>query len=159
MEYRHPGSPSVKKFKLDPSAKKVTLTIFSDATGVLYMEFLTKGSTVNSDRYCATLRSLKQRIRRIRPERNTFLLHHDSARPHCSAETQDAMTSLKFTAVPHPPYSPDLAPPDFWLFPKLKETLKGQHFSSDAEVEADVRKWISSQPETFFMDRMNKWTE
>ena len=38
------------------------------------------------------------------------------------------MTSLKFTVVPHPPYSPDLAPSDFWSFPNLKETLKGQHF-------------------------------
>jgi hypothetical protein len=52
-----------------------------------------------------------------------------------------------------------LAPPYFWLFPKLKETLKGQHFSSDAEVEAAVRKWFGSQPETFFMDGMNKWIE
>jgi histone-lysine N-methyltransferase SETMAR len=61
------------------------------------------------------------------------------------------MTSLKFTVVPHTPYSPDLAPSDFRLFPKLEETFKGQHFSSDAEVEVAVRKWISSQPETFFM--------
>jgi hypothetical protein len=38
-----------------------------------------------------------------------------------------------------------------------KETLKGQHFSLDAEVEAAVHKWISSQPENFFMDGMNKW--
>jgi histone-lysine N-methyltransferase SETMAR len=120
MEYHHPGSPSVKKFKTVPSAKK--LTIVCDARGVLYTEFLTKGSAVNSDRYCVTLRPLKQSIRRIRPERNTFLLHHDNARPHCSAQTQDAMTSLKFTVVPYPPYSPDLAPSDFWLFPKLKKT-------------------------------------
>jgi len=132
MEYRHPGSPSVKKFKTLPSAKNFMLTIFWVARGVLYPEFLTKGSTVNSDRYCATLRSLKQRIRRIRPERNTFLLQHDNARPHCSAQTQDAMTSLKFTVVSHPSYSPDLASSNFWLFPKLKDTLKGQHFSSDA---------------------------
>jgi len=100
-------------------------TIFWDASGVLYMEFLTKGSTVSSDRYCANLRSLKQHIRRIRPERNTFLSHHDNTRPHCSAQTHDAMTSLKFTVAPNPPFSPDLAPSDFWLVPKLKETLKG----------------------------------
>jgi hypothetical protein len=67
------------------------------------------------------------------------------------------MTSLKFTVVPHRPYGPDLAPSDFWLFPKLMETLKGQHFSSDAEVEAAVRKWISSLPQTFFMDGTKKW--
>jgi len=69
------------------------------------------------------------------------------------------MTSLKFTIVPHPPYSQDLAPSDFWLFPKLKETLKGQHFSLDAEVEAAVCKWISSQPETFFINGMKQWIE
>jgi len=133
------------------------LTIFWDARGVLYVEFLTKGSKVNSDRYCANLQSLKQHICRIRPERNTFLLHHDNARPHCSAQTQDAMTSLKFTVVPHTPYNPDLALSDIWLFPKLKNTLKCQHFSLDAEVEAAVCKWISRQPETFFIDGMNKW--
>jgi len=69
------------------------------------------------------------------------------------------MTSPKFTVVPHSTYSPDLAPSDFWLFPKLKETLKGQHFSSDAEVEAAVCKWINGQPETFFIDGMKKWIE
>jgi histone-lysine N-methyltransferase SETMAR len=61
--------------------------------------------------------------------------------------------------VPHPPYSPDLTPSHFWLIPKLKETLQGQHFSLDAEVEEAVRKWVSSQPETFFMDSMSKWIE
>jgi transposase len=50
------------------------------------------------------------------------------------------MKRLKFTVVPHPPYSPDFAPSEFWLFPKLKETLKGQHFLSDAKVEAAVGK-------------------
>jgi len=135
------------------------LTIFWDAMGVLCTEFLTKGSTVNSDSYCATLQSLKQCIRRIKLERNMFLLHHASARPHCNAQTQDDMISLKFTLVPHPPYSPDLAPSDFRLFPKLKETLKGQHFSLDAKAEADAHKWINSKPDTFFMDRMNKWIE
>jgi hypothetical protein len=39
------------------------------------------------------------------------------------------------------------------------ETLKGRHFSSDAEVEAAVRKWISSKPETFFINGMEKWIE
>jgi len=55
MEYRHPGCLSVNKFKTLPSAKKVMLTIFWDTWGVLHMEFLTTGSTVNSYRYCANL--------------------------------------------------------------------------------------------------------
>jgi hypothetical protein len=61
--------------------------------------------------------------------------------------------------VPHPSYSQGLEPSDFWLLPKLNETLKCQHLSSDAEVEAAVRKWISSQPETLFMDGTSEWIE
>jgi len=45
------------------------------------------------------------------------------------------------------------------LFPKLKETLKGQNFSSYAKIEAAVRKWSNTKPETFFMDGMNKCKE
>jgi hypothetical protein len=73
------------------------LSIFRDARGVLYTEFLTKESTVNPDRDCANLRSFKQRIHRIRLERKMFLLHHDNLRPHCSAQTQDTMTVQQWT--------------------------------------------------------------
>ncbi|GFT55523.1 putative DD41D transposase [Trichonephila clavipes] len=95
MEYRHPGFPSVKKSKILMSTTKVRLTIFWNASGVLNTEFLTEGVTVNSDRYCAALRSFKQHIRRIRPERNVFLFHHYNARPYCSAQMQNAMGRLK----------------------------------------------------------------
>jgi histone-lysine N-methyltransferase SETMAR len=124
IEYRHPSSPSLRNSKL-LHQQNVLLTIFWEARCVLYREFLTEGSTVNSDRHCATLRLLKQRIHRIRPERTTFLLHQGKARPHCSTQTEDAMTSLKFTLVPQPLYSSELASSDIWSFPKLKETLKG----------------------------------
>jgi histone-lysine N-methyltransferase SETMAR len=83
-----------------------------------------------------------------------FLLHHENKRPHDSAKTLDAITSLIPTVVPHPPYSPDLAPSGFWLFQQLKETLKGKNLSSSAKVEAAVRISISIQLENFFIDRV-----
>ncbi|XP_014484747.1 PREDICTED: uncharacterized protein LOC106749613 [Dinoponera quadriceps] len=45
------------------------------------------------------------------------------------------LTYLGWTVMPHPPYSPDLAPSDYHLFPKLKEHLCGQRFRSDNEVK------------------------
>ena len=48
--------------------------------------------------------------------------------------------------------SPDLAPSDFHLFPKLKEHLKGQHFSCDEEAKSAVKKWFQKQNTNFFKD-------
>jgi len=76
------------------------------------------------------------------------LLQHN-ARPHTSAATRDAIQRLDFSVLPHPPYSPDLAPSDFHLFPKLKEHLKGQRFSCDEEVKSVVRKWFHKQNTIF----------
>jgi len=69
-----------------------------------------------------------------------------------SAATRDAIQCLDFSVLPHPPYSSDLAPSDFHLFPKLKEHLKGQRFSCDEEVKSAVRKWFQKQNTNFFKD-------
>ena len=51
MEYRHKTSPSPRKFKVVASARKVLFTVFWDMEGVVHMEFLEQGQTVNSERY------------------------------------------------------------------------------------------------------------
>jgi hypothetical protein len=43
------------------------------------------------------------------------------------------------TTLYHSPYSPDLPPPDYFLFPKLKTKLKRLHFADDAEIQVAVR--------------------
>jgi len=117
MEYRHPTSPRVKKFKMEKSARKIMLTVFWDSKGIVHHEYVEKGSTINSISYCDTLSKLKARIRRVRPEYKRFLLHHDNARPHCSRQTNAKIERLQFETVLHPPYSPDLAPSNFFCFP------------------------------------------
>jgi transposase len=68
------------------------------------------------------------------------LLLHDSARPHTARATIDALETLKFEVLSHPPYSPDLAPSDFHFFSHLKRDLKGTHFTSDDEVKQAVTR-------------------
>ena len=65
-----------------------------------------------------------------------FLFLHDNAPAHRALATQKKLAYLGFQCLDHPPYSPDLVPSDYYLFPGLKKKLKVCHFSSDAEVIA-----------------------
>ena len=56
-----------------------------------------------------------------------------------------AIRDAGFEILDHPPYSPDLAPSDFHLFPKLKESLRGQRFQTDDDVMAAVNEWFQEQ--------------
>jgi len=64
-----------------------------------------------------------------------------------------------FEVLDHPPYSPDLAPSDVWLFGTLKKHLRGIHFTSDEEVQAATIKWFREQPEQFYSDGFQKLIE
>lgn len=102
----HPGSPSVKKFKTVASAWQVTLTNFGDVRSINYIEFMPKRITINSKRYCETLRALKERICRIRSEIRASSLPQENAKPHCSQGMIETVAGVKFTLVLHTSYSP-----------------------------------------------------
>lgn len=156
MEYRHFTSPQCRKFKRQLSAKKVLLTAFWDAKHVYLAEYLEGGTTVNSSRYIETLKHLRRRVCRVRNCTKPIILHHDNARPHTSRATAEALARLKFETIPHPPYSPDLAPCDFYLFPNLKRDLKGIHFTTDDEVKDAVKSWIKERPSEFLVNGMRQ---
>ena len=59
---------------------------------------------------------------------------HENARAHGALASQKKLAYLGFQCLDHPPYSSDLTPSDYHLFPGLKKQLKGRHFSSDEEV-------------------------
>jgi len=151
MEWRHVNSLSKKKLKALPSAGKVMCTVFWDRKGVILLDFHEPGQTINSDRYIAMLTKLKARISRVRPEKKiTFLLQHDKARPHTSLKTVEHIAILRWTVLPHPPYSPDLAPSDFHLFGPMKYGLRTQHFPSNDAVVRAVKQWATSAGADFY---------
>jgi hypothetical protein len=57
----------------------------------------------------------------------------------------------------HPPYSPDLAPCDFWLFPKLKNALRGQNFTDIPDIQPNVTTLLRGIPENDFEDGFRHW--
>ena len=62
----------------------------------------------------------------------------------------ETLHKLKWNVLTHPPYSPDLAPCDFYLFGRLKSDLQGMRFVDNDAVMQTVREWIRRQPQDFF---------
>ncbi|WP_189514017.1 transposase, partial [Streptomyces narbonensis] len=139
---------------------KVMLTVFFDSEGVVHHEFLPHGQTVNKEYYIEVMRRLREKIRRKRPaawEANSWMLHQDNAPAHSSLLVQQFFAKTSTTVMPHPPYSPDLAPADFFLFPKFKTALKGRRFESVESIKENSLKELFSIPKEAYQDCFQKW--
>jgi len=79
-----------------------------------------------------------------------LLFLHDNAPAYRTLTTQKKLAYLGFHFLDHTPYSPDLVPSDYHLFPGLKKQLKCRHFSSDAEVIVAAKTWLDGQFSDFF---------
>ena len=153
MEWGHTSSPKKPRKPLQTlSARKIMATVFWDRQGVLLIDFLERGATINSERYCQTLQNLRRAVQNKRRGKlsSKILLVHDNARPHTANRTQELLSSFDWEVFPHPPYSPDLAPSDFHLFPKLKTWLATQRFDKDEELQLRVTEWLRSRAAEFY---------
>ena len=79
-----------------------------------------------------------------------ILLQQDNARVHTCKIAMDAVERNVYELIPHPAYSPDLAPSDYFLFPNLKKDIHGCHFRSNEEVVAVVEEWVRDKDPGFF---------
>lgn len=161
MEWREVGQAPPTKVRTTVSAGKRMASVFWDRQGILLIKWLPEGRTVNSTYYCEVLRDLRTAIREKRRGKLTHgvLLQHDNARPHTSDETMAVIHELGFTVVPHPPYSPDLAPSDYALFAEMKKPLRGKRYETLQQLASAVSKWVSDTPADFFSSAIDKLHE
>jgi len=83
-------------------------------------------------------------------ERKWYRLHLDNARPHNSKDSERYIDRHFFHRLPHPPYSPDLAPSDFYLFGALKTSLTKCHGESREDLFENVRRLLAEiNPDEF----------
>lgn len=150
--------PTPVKAKTVPSAGKRMATVFWDKDGILLIDWLPAGQTINSSYYIEVLKNLREAIKSQRRGKLTrgVLLQHDNARPHCSRETTAAIQQLGFQVVPHPAHSPDLAPSDYWLFDKMKQPLRGKRYETLQALSSAVHLWVRSTPKDFFAEGLEK---
>ena len=113
----------------------------------MYMHWVPTGHTVNKEYNVEVLREFRKRFRRKRPalfKSGQWHLHQGNAPVHNSILVTDYLTRKGIKTVSHPPYSPDLAPCDFCLFPKLKVKLRSCRYERIGEMKEAVTKVIDT---------------
>ncbi|UYV70067.1 hypothetical protein LAZ67_7001696 [Cordylochernes scorpioides] len=159
-EWRGQGEPRPKKSRILKSRNKVLLVAFLDNKGIVHHEYLPAGQTVIKEMYLSILRRLREAIRKKRPEKWTnvdWILHHDNARPHTAHLVTSFLTKNGTEILPQPPYSPDIAPNDFFLFPKLKAVLKGRHFDTREDIIEKSLLALKSIPKEAYKNCFDNW--
>lgn len=159
------GSSAPKKAKTTPSAGKIMATVFWDAHGIIFIDYLEKGKTITGEYYASLLVKLNDVIKEKRPHlvKKKVLFHHDNAPAHSSTVAQAKLHELRYELLPHPPYSPDLAPSDFFLFPNMKKWLAGKRFTSNDEVKCETEAYFGDLNKSYFTEGIKKleyrWTK
>ncbi|UYV77810.1 hypothetical protein LAZ67_15002383 [Cordylochernes scorpioides] len=163
-QWKLPHEPRPKKARQVRSNVKVLLTVFFDCMGVVHHEFLPQGRTVNKEYYLQVMRNLREAIRQKRPDlwkNKNCLLHHDNAPVHTSLLVRGFLAKNNTLMIPQPPYSPDLAPCYFFLFPKLKRPMKGRRYATLDEIKTaskeELKKIFKNDFLKCFEDWKNRW--
>ena len=106
---------------------KTLLIAFFDIDRLVHHEYIPRGQTVDKEFYKTLLQRLCDAVGGHHPEKwrsGNWILHHDNAPAHRAVTTNGFLAKHNILSLPHPPYSPDLAPCNFFLFPQLKKIVK-----------------------------------
>ncbi|UYV77869.1 hypothetical protein LAZ67_15002625 [Cordylochernes scorpioides] len=123
-------------------------------------EWRGQGQTVIKEMYLSILHRLREAIRKKWPEKWTngdWILHHDNARPHTAHLVTSFLAKNGTEILPQPPYSPDITPNDFFLFPKLKAVLKGRHFDTREDIIEKSLLALKSIPKEAYKNCFDNW--
>jgi histone-lysine N-methyltransferase SETMAR len=127
------GTPGPVKAKIHASRTKQMVMAFFDSQGMVYTNYVPRGKTVTADYVILALRKFLKALKAKRPDLvpGEWFLHWDNAPVHSAQKVQAFLAEKSIQLLPHPPYSPDLAPADFFLFPALKRELAGLTLSQE----------------------------
>lgn len=144
----------------DRFGSKTMVSIFFRTSGVEHITYWNKGNTITSQSYIEDC--LKPLLSSVKRERKASGLrgikfHHDNARPHVAKCVQTYLEEQNLQIMEQPPYSPDLAPSDFWLFDYIKQQLE-DHTSVESLMR-QITKILHSTPKAEFRKTFDKWLE
>ena len=121
-------------------SSKLMLCIWWNQLGIIYYKLLQPNETITGDHYRLQLMRLSIALRVKRPyyaeRHDKVILQYDNARLHVSQMVKAYLETPKWEVLPHPPYSPDIAPTDYHLFRSMTHSLAEQHFHSYKETKS-----------------------
>lgn len=149
-EWIGPGDQPSPTSKAELHPKKVMLCLWWDVRGIIYWELLPTNTTITATVYSAQLERLKEKIKAVRPKQDKFYFLHDNARPHIALSVRQKLIKFNWELLPHPPYSPDLAPSDYHLFRSLSNNLREKIFDDQTDLVSYLDNFFLSQPKEFY---------
>ena len=139
-----PGHASTSSFRPNIHTAKVMLCIWWDQVGVIYYKLLKPNETITGELYRTQLMRLSRALH------EKVILQHDNAQPHVAKPVKTYLETLKWEVLPHPPYSPDIAPSDYYLFRSIAHGLADRQFRSYEDIKKWLDSWITSKDEHFY---------
>lgn len=140
--------------KRERFSKKVLLCVWWNYEGVIHFELTENNQVVDADLYCEQLDRMYDKLITKYPAFTNLkraLLQQDNARPHTAKKTLEKIKELDaFELMPHPAYSPDLAPSDYHLFRSMAHFLRGRKFNNSSEVENACQEFFSSKTKEWY---------
>ena len=133
-------------------------TVFWDNHGVILVNYFEKGKIIIGAYYATLLDKLKTELAEKWPhwQKKKILFHQDNASSHTPAVPMAKIHELRLELLDHPPYSPDLAPSDFFLFPHIRIALGGQRFSSNEEAITFVNNYFAEKNAEYYLDGLQR---
>ncbi|XP_054158710.1 histone-lysine N-methyltransferase SETMAR-like [Oppia nitens] len=165
-EWRSTDQRPIGTPRPDFRQQKVMLSVWWDKTGIIHWELLEIGATISADLYCQQLTRLRDKLiekRYSMVNKWGVNFQQDNAPSHTAKTTKNLLKQFGWKIVDHPPYSPDIAPSDYYLFRSMRHFLDGKKFKNREEVEMAVSDYFAKQPEEWFakgiQDLPNRWRE
>lgn len=142
------------------TVRRVMYALFFDSDGIVARVPVPAGSTVTGTFYKEkVLSAVVQHYVTKRPQTGVRGVHllHDNAPAHRSVIVQTYLKDNHIQVLPHPPYSPDLAPCDFWLNPLIKKYMRGRRFESRSAVGSALFQCVNSIPKIEYKNAFQEW--
>ena len=165
--YNHEGQWALSKNEVAERPKrtikspKVMVMVMWGVRGSILVKCVPEGSKFNSTFVLELLEELSKVVLRFRPKlglRN-LILHWDNATPHRSSVTMSRLADFGLSVPSHPPYSPDVAPSDFFLFGYLKDRIRGNSFMTTDELVSRITSLISEIPRLTLEKVFQEWKD